>query len=287
MASASVLNAVLIHEFPHVLEPDVHQELPPLTKHESDCFTDPSAKIADYARTVKFPSKAEFREILADREQTNELYQSILDTRKTLNELTEEYENTRSQTIGHLPENWTVRISPYFERAHQMALHRFHSPQSSYFLPNSDDDIVAIIRQWNIFPESIWNYSHGSELILAWIKTTYELERAAVRNKVLGIRMSVRKNRKLDGKSLSQELLLSANHPVTLQAIKKTVLLRDLAKRSGAWEGIKTFDNNQKEQKFWGDYVQELRTLRDMSLHQAEAHLTKMIKDDQNSHGKF
>ncbi|ORY00621.1 hypothetical protein K493DRAFT_391287 [Basidiobolus meristosporus CBS 931.73] len=287
MSSTAVLSIAPIHEFPHVADLDAHQDLSKPLDSQPTSLPDPSAKIAEYVRTVQFPGKAEFREILADRQRTNDLYQYILETRKTLDHLTKECEDARTQCISELPESWTVRISPYFEDAHQMAIQRFHAPQSSYFLPSHDEQILALVRQWNVFPESIFAFPHGRERILAWIKTTYELERAAVRNKILGLRMSTRKNRKLNGKKLSQELLRSTRLPVTLQSIQKAVLLRHLAKMSGAWDGIRAPDTTQRQQQFWLDYLQELHTLRAMARHKAEARLSKVLKEDQRNHGPY
>ncbi|KAK9700932.1 hypothetical protein K7432_011968 [Basidiobolus ranarum] len=88
-----------------------------------------------------------------------------------------------------------------------MALHRFHSSQSSYLLPSDEHVILAIFNQQNLSPLSIRNCPHGRGRLLAWIKITYELEHAVVRNKILGNR-SVRKNRKPNGKIKSSSITL-------------------------------------------------------------------------------
>ncbi|KAK9695997.1 hypothetical protein K7432_012704 [Basidiobolus ranarum] len=276
-----MLETQTLHKFPHYADAEVEIEQVPTLQSETNVEeADPHQELLQFVSKINLPTKQEFREIVQDRKQSTELYSTLLETCKQLDDLTLQSQGVTPKSVDNLPHHWTVLCSPYHQQARTMALRQFHSPQSSYFLPNDDQVILAMIRSWNVFPESVLSSRHGRERVLAWIKTLYVLERAAIRNKVIGARMSHRHHRKFDGKQLTRTLL-PQGYPVTHQMVKRAVLLRDTSKRRGSWT------NMDKERKFWTHYQDALVELREMSRHEAEAHLTKLIQKDQEIHGKF
>ncbi|ORX91552.1 hypothetical protein K493DRAFT_317213 [Basidiobolus meristosporus CBS 931.73] len=275
-----MLETQTLHTFPHFTHQE-HEIEPATVPVESVSEKpDPHQELLQFVNNVRLPTKQEFRDIVQDKQKSTELYSTLLDTCEQLDKLTKDSQTEAPACIDDLPQYWTVLGSPYYQKARTMALRQFHSPQSSYFLPNSDEMIFEIVKSWNVFPSSILKSQHGRERVLAWIKTFYALERAAVRNKVVGVRMSVRNHRKLDGKALTQSIL-PEGYPVTHQMVKRAVLMRDTSKRRGSWS------NMDKEREFWNHYQEALVDLRDMSRHEAESHLTSLVKKDQEHHGKF
>ncbi|KAK9716840.1 hypothetical protein K7432_006628 [Basidiobolus ranarum] len=269
-----------LHQFPHVVDWDLEYEEIAPKKDNNDEESNSHTELLQFASTIHLPTKEEFRQIVQDKEKSAELYSALLEACSQLDELTLQHKEKAPKNVDTLPQYWTVLGSPYYHKARTMALRQFHSPQSSYFLPNNDQMILDLIHSWNVFPDSIFQSKHGRERILAWLKTLYILERAAVRNRVVGVRMSNRHHRKYDGKTLTRSLL-PKGYTVTHQMVKRVVLMRDTSKHRGSWN---TMDS---EKNFWKHYQEALVDLRGMSRHEAEAHLTNLVKKDQNHYGKF
>ncbi|KAK9708189.1 hypothetical protein K7432_009787 [Basidiobolus ranarum] len=226
-------------------------------------------------KTIKLPSLHEFENVLNDKERALALYEAILDTHQ---KIISAMENTSSSAPAKLPPHWTIQTDPQFEQVTARLLEEFHSPRSNYFIPESDDEVLDWVKEWAILPEKVFQSNETKEKILNWVRTTFLVERAMVRKKVLGLSMSTRKYRALDAVSLTKEILPEGKK-IHLSQVKRSILLRVSSKDGGCW------DNKDSENLFWEHYLTEYGKLSHMAPEQVNTYWMTLVQLDEKEHG--
>ncbi|ORY05211.1 hypothetical protein K493DRAFT_345133 [Basidiobolus meristosporus CBS 931.73] len=196
----------------------------------------------------KLPSKEEFENALSDNERAMALYEALLDTHKKIVEAVEISSGGQAQPV--VPEHWSVQVDPRSNELKKCLQEYLFAPESNFFLPEDDAKLVEIVRQWDILPDIVFASDDSTRKLVTWMRTTFTVERAAIRKKVLGIFMSMRKHRGFDIVSLTREIVPD-HMPVKLHMVRKVLLLRTVAKDNGTWH------NKDEENQFWEHFLKE------------------------------
>ncbi|ORX86789.1 hypothetical protein K493DRAFT_341575 [Basidiobolus meristosporus CBS 931.73] len=225
---------------------------------------------------LKLPSKEDFENVLNDSERAMALYEAVLDTHKKIVNAVEASGGAQSQAV--VPDHWSVQLDPKSDELTKKLLEHFYAPESNFFLPEDDDKLVEVVNQWDLLPSKVFCSEDSKRKLAAWMRTTYTVERAAIRKKVLGLFMSMRKHRKFDIISLTREIV-PEEMPVKLHMVRKTLLLRTASKDSGSW------DNKDQENKFWDTFLKEYQDMSALSPEQVTAYWDKLLQIDIAEHG--
>ncbi|KAK9728074.1 hypothetical protein K7432_001326 [Basidiobolus ranarum] len=225
----------------------------------------------------KLPSKEEFENTLSDNERSMALYEAILNTHKKIANAVEiSGGGNQAQAV---PEHWSVQVDPRSGELGKKLLEYFYAPESNFFLSEDDAKLVEVVRQWNVLPDMVFSSEESTRKLVAWMRTTFTVERAAIRKKVLGLFMSMRKHRNYDIVALTREIV-PGDMPVKLHMVRKTLLLRTAAKDNGTW------DNKDEENKFWEHFLSEYHDISKLNPSQVTAYWDKLLQIDIAEHGK-
>ncbi|KAK9747209.1 hypothetical protein K7432_018147 [Basidiobolus ranarum] len=171
-------------------------------------------------------------------------------------------------------------VDPKSEDLTQKLLEHFYAPESNFFLPEDDDKLIEVVNQWGLLPDKVFSGEESKRKLATWMRTTFTVERSAIRKKVLGLFMSMRKHRKFDIISLTREIVPD-NMPVKLHMVRKTLLLRSAAKDSGSW------DNKDEENQFWDHFLTEYNGMSKLNPDQVTAYWDKLLQIDITEHGEL